>query len=126
MQSTSEHRPKMTEIVIENEMLSVPKSVYTSVDTMYHGTKSNITKRLSAVTIRGTPRSGGISATIIEMPPTFIRSKCCEQADITCFSDLAAILYYEVSRLGTDHDRVEIVFNRYFNPLVLNVPFLYP
>ena len=55
--------------------------------------------------------------TVIEMVLSLIRVKCCVQADIPCFSDLVIILYDEVLRLGTDHDRVEFVFSSYFNSL---------
>ena len=34
---------------------------------------------------------------------------------MTCFSDLAIVLYYEIMRLGFDYNRIDIVFDRYFN-----------
>ena len=44
-----------------------------------------------------------------------IRAKCFQKACMTCFSDLAIVLYYEIMRLGFDYNRVEIFFDRYFD-----------
>ena len=44
-----------------------------------------------------------------------IRAKCPQKAGMTCFSDLAIVLYYEIMRLGFDYNRIDIVFDRYFN-----------
>ena len=32
------------------------------------------------------------------------------KAGMTCFSDLAIVLYYEIMRLGFDYNRIDIVF----------------
>ena len=34
---------------------------------------------------------------------------------MTCFSDLAIVLYYEIMRLGFDYNRIDIVFDCYFD-----------
>ena len=45
-----------------------------------------------------------------------IRAKCFSLLDIIlCFSDLAVVLYYEVLRLGSDYERIDLVFDCYFN-----------
>ena len=44
-----------------------------------------------------------------------IRAKCPQKAGMTCFSDLAIVLYYEIMRLGFDYNRINIVFDRYFD-----------
>ena len=62
----------------------VMKELSTSVDTMYHGLKSDMTKRLSATTIKRITRVAGKSNSIIEMP-TLIQENCCAIADIICF-----------------------------------------
>ena len=49
------------------------------------------------------------SAIIIEMSP-FIHAKCSQKAGMTCFSDLAIVLYYEIMRFGFDYNRTDIVF----------------
>ena len=48
------------------------------------------------------------------MPP-LIRAKCTQMAGMTCFSDLAIVLYYEIVRLGFDYNRIDTVFDRYFD-----------
>ena len=54
------------------------------------------------------------SAVIIEMAP-LIHAKCSQKAGMTCFSDLAIVLYYEIMRLGFDYNRIDIVFDCYFD-----------
>ena len=45
-----------------------------------------------------------------------IRAKCFSLLDIIlCFSDLAVVLYSEVLRLGSDYERIDLVFDCYFN-----------
>ena len=44
-----------------------------------------------------------------------IRAKCSQKAGMTCFSDLAIVLYYEIMRLGFDYNKIDIVFDRYFD-----------
>ena len=39
-----------------------------------------------------------------------IRAKCSHKAGMSCFSDLAIILYYEIMRLGFDYNRIGIIF----------------
>ena len=54
------------------------------------------------------------SAVIIEMAP-LIHAKCSQKAGMTCFSDLAIVLYYKRMILGFDYNRIDIVFDRYFS-----------
>ena len=44
-----------------------------------------------------------------------ICAKCSQKAGMTCFSDLAIALYYEIMRLEFDYNRTNIVFGRYFD-----------
>ena len=84
------------------------EELITSVDTMYHDLKSDMMKSLSGSTNKRIARVGGKSTIIIEMSP-LIQEKCWGKADITSFSELAVILYYEVLQLVTDHERFDIV-----------------
>ena len=46
-----------------------------------------------------------------------IRVKCFPLPDnISCLNDLVVILYYEILRLGSGYDRIDAVFDRYFDP----------
>ena len=69
--------------------------------------------RLSASSLNNIPQGGDKCAIVIEMSP-LIRSKCTDTKDINSFSDLAVLLCYEVLRLGSDFERIDIVFDRYF------------
>ena len=44
-----------------------------------------------------------------------IRVKCPQKAGMTCFLDLAIVLYYEILRLGFDYNWIGIVFDHYFD-----------
>ena len=59
---------------------------------MYHGSKSKLTKRFSKYSINEIPKNAEKFAIIIEMSP-LIRAKCYQKAGMTCFSDLATVLY---------------------------------
>ena len=48
-------------------------------------------------------QNAGKSAIIIEMSP-LILAKCFQKAGMTCFLDLAIVLYYEILRLGFDYN----------------------
>ena len=92
--------------------------MYQCLEVLHHGSKSDITKGLSVSTIRGNPGVVKSVRSYRNRNGAFpYPGKCCVQADIPCFSDLVIILYDEVLRLGTDHDRVEFVFSSYFNSL---------
>ena len=47
------------------------------------------------------------------MSPT-IRAKCFTCRDIVCFSDFAVLIYYEIIKLAGNHNRIDLVFDRYF------------
>ena len=79
---------------------------------MYHGSKSELTKRFSKYSMNKIPRNAEKSAIIIKTS-LLIRAKCSQKAGMTCFSDLAIVLYYEIMRLGFDYNRTDIVFDCY-------------
>ena len=81
---------------------------------MYHGSKSELTKRFSKYSINEIPKNTEESTIIIEVSP-LICVKCSQKVGMTCFSDLAIVLYHEIIRLGFDYNRIGIVFNRYFD-----------
>ena len=75
---------------------------------MYHGSKSELTKRFSKYCINEIPKNTEKFDIIIEISP-LICAKCSQKAGISCFSDLAIILCYEIMRLGLDYDRIDTV-----------------
>ena len=114
MRNACEHRPEIAKTVFGNEILNVLQSLGKSYNTMYHGSKFELTERISKYSINEIPKNAEKSAIIIEMSP-LIRAKCSQKAGMTCFSDLAIVLYHEIIRLGFDYNRIGIVFNRYFD-----------
>ena len=113
MKNVCEHRPEISKIIFGNERLNVPQSLGKSYNTMYHGSKYELTKEFSKYSINKVIKNAEKSAIIIEMSP-LIRAKCSQKADMACFSDLANILSYKIMRLGFDYSRIDIVFDRYF------------
>ena len=114
MRNVCEHRPEISKIIFGNERLNVPQSLGKSYNTMYHGSKYELTKEFSKYSINKVIKNAEKSAIIIEMSP-LIRAKCSQKADMSCFSDLANILSYKIMRLGFDYSRIDIVFDRYFD-----------
>ena len=61
---------------------------------MYHGSKSELRKQFSKCSIHEIPKNAEKSSIIIEMS-LLIHAKRSLKAGMTCFSDLAIVLYYE-------------------------------
>ena len=104
---------KLPKIVLGNEILNVPQTLVKSYTTMYYDSKSELTKQFSKYSIHEILKNAEKSAVIIEMSP-LIRAKYSQKAGMTCFSDLAIVLYYKIIILGFDYNRIDIVFARYF------------
>ena len=115
MRSACEHRPELADTIFKFEILGIPQSLASDSISMYHGKKSDITKRLSTFSVLRLPNKDGKSALVIEMSPV-IRAKCTSISDdVICFSDLAVVLFYYVQNLGSSFDRLDLVFDRYFS-----------
>ena len=114
MRNACERRPEIAKIVFWNEILNVPQSWSKSYNTMYHGSKSELTKRYSKYSVNEIPKNAEKYAIIIEMS-TLIRAKCSQNAGMICFSDLAIVPYYEIMRFEFDCNRITIVFDSYFD-----------
>ena len=112
MRNACEHRPEIAKIVFGNETLNDPQSLGKRYNTMYHGSKSELRKRFFKYSINKIPKNAEKSAIIIEMSP-LIRANCSQKAGMTCFSDLAIVLYYEIMRF--DYNKIDIVFDRYLD-----------
>ena len=111
MRNACEHRPEIAKIAFGNEILNVPQSLGESYNTIFHGSKSELTQRFSKYSINGIPKNAEKSAIMSPL----ICAKCSKKAGMTCFPDLAIVLYYEIMRLGFDYNRIDIVFDRYFD-----------
>ena len=83
-------------------------------DTAYHGKKSDIMKRLPPFSLPYLPNKESDAAIIIALSPE-IRAKCASvTSDVNCFSDLAVVIFYYVQSLTSSFDRLDLVFDRYF------------
>ena len=114
MRSACEHRSVMAEKLFEHEILNVPQSLSTDGVSLYHGSKSDIAKRLQTYSQETIPGRECNSAIVIEMSP-IIRAKAFSSSGAECFSDFAVLLYYEVMKLASSHERIDVVFDRYFD-----------
>ena len=81
---------------------------------MYRGSKSELTKRFSKYSFKEIQKNAKESAIMIEKS-LLIRAKCSQKAGMTCFFDLAIVLCYEIMRLRFNYNRIDIVFDRYFD-----------
>ena len=110
MKSACEHRKDLALQVFEGEVMNIPQSLTPDGVSLYHGTKSDITKRFTSE--ESLMEHDGKSALVIEMSPV-IRAKSISLG-IECFSDFAVIIYNHIMKLSHGYDRVDLVFDRYF------------
>ena len=101
MKNACEHRPEITKIVFGNEILNVPQSLGKTYITVYHGSKSELTKQFSKYSMNEIKKNGEKFGIIIEISP-LIRAKCSQKTGVTCFSDLAIVLYYDLHLIITE------------------------
>ena len=80
---------------------------------MFHGRMSDILKKFSSHCNSQVPLYASNSAIIIEMVPV-IGTKCSNLGDISCFSDLATLLFHHIVNLGSIFARVDLIFDCYF------------
>ena len=105
MQSACQYGPNMATTIFNHEILNIPQSLCTNNISMYHGAKSDILKKFS----RNCNSQVPLYAIIIEMTPV-IRAKCSNFGDISCFSDLATLLFHHIENLGSTFARVDLIF----------------
>ena len=104
--------------MFEFELNDLPYSLSSNPVSLYHGTKSDITNRLPNATTTLEHHTECKSAIILEMSP-IIRAKCLSLPEnISCFNDVAIILYYKVLKQGLGYDRIDAVFDRYIGTIV--------
>ena len=113
MRSACQYTPNMATTIFNHEILNIPQSLCTHNISMYHGTKSDILKKSSSHSNSQVPLYASNSAIIIEMAP-LIQAKCSNLCDISCFSDLATLLFHHIENLGSTFARVDLIFDLYF------------
>ena len=113
--SAIEHRQDLATTVFEFELNDVPCSLSSNPVSLYHGTKSDIINCLPNAATTLEHHTECKSAIILEMSP-IISAKCLPLPEnVSSFSDVAVILYYEVLKQGWGYDRIDAVFDRYFD-----------
>ena len=75
MRSACKHRPVMAKMLFDHEILNVPQSLSTDGVSLYHGSKSDIAKRLKTYSQETIPDRECNSAMIVEMSPS-LEEKC--------------------------------------------------
>ena len=119
MNSACEYRKELAEELFENEIFNIPHSLFVDGKSgieMYHGAKSEITKRFNSSRAVVQPFDGeSKSAIVIEMSP-LVKSKAfaTDTSNLADFSEFSLLIYYEVMRLASNYDRIDLVFDRYF------------
>ena len=94
--SAIEHRQELSRTAFEFEFQDVPYSLSSDPISMYNGTKCDIMIQLPNAPASHHHNTKCKSVTILEMSP-IIRAKCLTLPDnISCFNDLAVVLYDEV------------------------------
>ena len=67
MRSACDQRPDLANEIFNYEIYGIPQNLCTGLDSVYHGTKVDITKRLPAFHISSRPDKECQSAILIEM-----------------------------------------------------------
>ena len=98
MRSACEHRPDLAKAIFSNEIMNVPQSLCKDTESMFHGAKSETTKRLTDAVVDSIPKGVGKSAIIIETSP-LIRAKS-PSREISYFSDFVT---YEIMKIGAEY-----------------------
>ena len=119
MRSACEYRPEKAKEVFQHEIFGVAQSLSISSQSMYHGSKSDVCKRLVAFRKQRVPPTESKSVIIIEMSPV-IRAKCASIVDAYSFSDLSVLLYHHIMFLGMEYDRIDLIYDRYFETSLKN------
>ena len=117
MNSACEHRKTMAEELFEHEINNIPQSLWKDDK---KGSKAEITKRFNSPCTLSTsvmlPQDQeGKSAIVVEMSP-LIRAKAfaTHTGSLTNFGEFAVLVYYEVMKHACNYDRIDLVFDRYF------------
>ena len=93
MRSACGQRHDLANEIFNYEIYGIPQSLCTGLDSMYHGTKADITKRLHVFHISSLPDKECQSAIIIEMSPNYS---------------------IEMLHSSKRENREDLVFDRYF------------
>ena len=106
----------MAEKLFEHEFNNIPQSFCKDNKNgikLYHGSKAKITERFNSSTSVMLPHhQKGTPAIVVEMS-SLIRAKAFA-THIGSLGEFAVLVYYEVMKLASNYDGIELVFDRYF------------
>ena len=120
MNAACENRKVQAEAVFQHEINNLPQSfcaVGKKGIELYHGSKSDITKRFpSPISVAPEHDQESKSPIILEMSP-LIRAKAfsSQSSSLANFGEFSLLIYYEVMRLAAQYKRIDLVFDRYFD-----------
>ena len=109
MRSACQYRSNMAPTIFNHEILNIPQSLCTNNISTYHGTKSDILKKFSSHCIFQ------VYYMLVILLPFLKRLRWSAQnvlGDISCFSDLATLLFHHIEKLKIL--AVDLIFDRYF------------
>ena len=121
MNAACESRKIQAGEVFQNEINNIPQSLSVigkkgGID-LYHGNKSDITKRFpSPISFSPVHDPESQSSIVVEMSP-LIRAKAfvTHTGNLTNFGEFSLLIYYEVTKLASQYRRIDLVFDRYFD-----------
>ena len=117
--SACEYRKTMAEKPFEHEFNNIPQSLCKDNKNgikLYHASKAKITERFNSSTSVMLPHhQKGTPAIVVEMS-SLIRAKAFAThiGSLTNLGEFAVLVYYEVMKLASNYDGIELVFDRYF------------
>ena len=120
MNSACEYRKDLAKELFQQKINNIPQSLCVDGKNgieLYHGSKSEFTKRFHSPTfVVVLPHElEAKSSIIIEMLP-LIKAKAfaTHTGSLANFGEFSLLVYYEVMKYGTNYDRIDLVFDGYF------------
>ena len=119
MNSACEYRKDLAKELFEQEINNILQSLCidgkNGID-LYHGSKSEIAKRFHSPTSVVLPYELEAKSSIVtEMSPLIkVKTFATHTGSLASFGDISLLVYYKVMKYGTNYDRIDLVFDRYF------------
>ena len=115
MNSACEYRKDLAKKLFEQEINNIPQSLCVDGKNgieLSHGSKSEITKRFHSPKSIVLPYKSSI---VIEMLPLIkAKASATHTGSLANFREFSLLVYYKVMKYGTNYDRIDLVFDRYF------------
>ena len=119
MNSACEYRKDLAKELFEQEINNIPQALCldgTNGIELYHGSKSEITKPFHFQTSVALPYELEAKSSIVIGISPLIKAKAfaTHTGSLANFGQFPLLVYCEVMKCGTNYDRIDLVFDRYF------------